>query len=588
MFARPRPPSGLDLVFASLAAALIFVPLAVLLINAAADRARTEVVDAVEPTRVAVDELQLSVLRAGTLWRPLLFALDPGALKRYRAERMLPEDRIARLERLTDGTRLEADAARVIREARATLALTDAGVQATMDGDTARGDELLLALPAQQERLADAARPVTAGVQRREQELSDRIDHLQRVAFTLSAIGSLGGALALFVLLRISALRKGLLARTDRELNRFNSMVEATGFGVLQADERGRVAYANPAVASLFGVEASSMLGQPLAELLHAEAGAADPEHTAPHALIEAIASRQALTGQLTLKEDGESPRTAAFSAAPIPADGAAGGAVVVFEDITERLEEEQRREEFLALAAHELRSPLTSILGFSRLLLRRPGERGALTAESAAEAIATIRSQAERMSSAITLFLDMARLDTGVFAVEPEPASLSRLLHEEVLALRQRYPDALITEDYPDDPVVVVTDEQRLRQVVSNLLDNAVKYGGTPPAVTVRVTSDGQGGASVDVQDNGAGIPEADQLHVFERYYRVRRPEGARREGLGLGLYIASQIVQRLGGSLAFESKPGEGTTFTLRLPPVPVSEAASATGQRSWSLRS
>ncbi len=192
------------------------------------------------------------------------------------------------------------------------------------------------------------------------------------------------------------------------------------------------------------------------------------------------------------------------------------------------------------------------------------------------------IAQQAERMQHAVSLFLDVARLETGTIELEVEPLSLQGIMRTEIAALCQRYTSVTVTQVYPEDSAIVESDEQRLRQVIGNLLDNAAKYADpAQPAITVTLARAADGGVEVRVRDNGAGIRPDVEPYIFQRFYRSEQPK-ARGEGLGLGLYISRRIARHLGAELSFTPNPGSGAEFSLRLPPTvpavqPIGLAAS-----------
>src|SRR5262249_29631209 len=160
----------------------------------------------------------------------------------------------------------------------------------------------------------------------------------------------------------------------------------------------------------------------------------------------------------------------------------------------------------------------------------------------------------------------DLAKLESTGFRLDFQEVDLVELLHEQVAALRIRHPGVDITERFEGVPFVQA-DSSRVAQIVTNLLENAAKYGGETPTITVRLRTDAIA-ASIDVEDKGPGIPRGEQERIFDRSYRLGQRDGANREGLGLGLYISRELAERLGGSLTVYSAPGRGSTFTLRLP--------------------
>ncbi|WP_246081831.1 sensor histidine kinase [Nocardioides litoris] len=218
------------------------------------------------------------------------------------------------------------------------------------------------------------------------------------------------------------------------------------------------------------------------------------------------------------------------------------------------RHESEQRVRRFVADASHELRTPLTTIAGYTELARRRPDDPAA-----AATALAKVADESRRMTTLVEDLLLLARLDSGR-PLEREPVDLTRLLLEALSDARVVAPDHRWRLDLPDEAVEVHGDEQRLHQVVTNLLTNARKY--TPPGTTVTVTARRDG---FRVHDDGPGFPAALVPHAFERFARAdaaRHREG----GVGLGLALVEAIVTAHGGTVVLTSEPGD-TLVDVRL---------------------
>lgn len=230
----------------------------------------------------------------------------------------------------------------------------------------------------------------------------------------------------------------------------------------------------------------------------------------------------------------------------------------VAFDQREEALERQRR---FVSDAGHELRTPLTSILGYTRMLR----QWGLKDAEITREGVAAMQQEAERMETLVEELLSLARGDEQM-VLDLRVHHLDTLAGEAVEAARAATGEKVtIVYEPPSRGVVAIIDRDRVRQAVSALLDNAVKY--TPAGGMVEVTVRDFGDeVEVEVADTGAGIPPAHLPHIFERFYRV---EAARSTGgAGLGLAIVQQIVEAHGGSVDVTSLPGRGSTFTLRLP--------------------
>lgn len=306
---------------------------------------------------------------------------------------------------------------------------------------------------------------------------------------------------------------------------------------------------------------------------IHASYDAAryfDPDGT-PIPLEKMPALRVLQTGEtvhsaeIICEVDGQR-LTILTSAAPIKdALGKVTSVVVVFEDISERKTLEQQKDEFLSLAAHELKTPLTVVKGNSQLLQRLLA-RGTVTPEQLHQYLQRIEQRVRYMEDLISELLDLSRIVTGRLEFHPEAMDLAELVRHVVAQQRDLHPETPYTIEGAAMAVAGEWDRGRIEQVLTNLLDNAAKYSsaGDPVAVTLTVSDQEVG---IAVRDSGIGIPAADLPHIFERHYRAHNVDRGH-SGLGLGLYLSSQIVQRHGGRLWAESAVGHGSTFRLALP--------------------
>jgi signal transduction histidine kinase len=229
-------------------------------------------------------------------------------------------------------------------------------------------------------------------------------------------------------------------------------------------------------------------------------------------------------------------------------------------------------RNRFYAAMSHELRTPINAVMGYNDLLLA--GVYGPL-AEKQELAVERSQRAAQHLRELVNDVLDLSRLESGRMELEPERVSLPALV-EDLFATLEPLARAAGSElrlVAGDDPALVVTDPRRVRQVLLNLLSNAVKFGGGAP-VWVRCTRAPDGGVDVEVVDGGRGIAPEDLPRIFDEFVQLGRDENgdpAGVQGTGLGLPIARRIARVLGGSLDAASTLGVGSTFRLRLPPVP-----------------
>jgi two-component system phosphate regulon sensor histidine kinase PhoR len=218
---------------------------------------------------------------------------------------------------------------------------------------------------------------------------------------------------------------------------------------------------------------------------------------------------------------------------------------------------------DLISEVVHELRTPMTSIIGYSKML-GMPG----IPEETKAQFAETIHREASRLGQMVNDFLDWARLESGRVKLESEPVDLAQAVGDTVLLITPQAEarGITVTEETPDRDLVVVGDDNRIRQILLNLASNGVKYNRDNGRLDFVVQAAGDR-VSVSVRDTGVGIPEESLPMLFQRFYRVPGTEDVVR-GTGLGLCIAKSLVEAHDGTLEVESVVGEGTTFTITLP--------------------
>ena len=249
--------------------------------------------------------------------------------------------------------------------------------------------------------------------------------------------------------------------------------------------------------------------------------------------------------------------------------------------ELRAREEAARLKEEFLSAAAHDLRTPLTVVLGQAELIERRALRDPDAPIDTAG--IARMAREARRLRDLVSELLDAQRFDQGLVVLDMEPADLRAIIG----AVRDRHlehgvPLSLLE---PDEPVVASVDRPRIEQVIENLLENALKYGADDEPPSVRIWQEDDE-ARIAVIDHGAGIPEGDRERIFERFYRARNAQSITDTGMGLGLYICRRIVDNHGGRIWAEPTPGRGATFVVALPlqPADASESEDQPASAPW----
>ena len=344
----------------------------------------------------------------------------------------------------------------------------------------------------------------------------------------------------------------------------FSRMVEA----VLVFDRDGRLALMNDAAEELLG-ERGVRVGDTVAEVL-TKARLLGP-HGRPETVEESSPGR-ALRGErvenleVDLPRPGRPTRHLLASAVPLVApDGSIEGAVAVWRDITYIKELERMRVEFLSLVSHELRSPLTSILGYAQLIQRQVAMGRPLTGLETR--LQVIVDQAKRVNALVEDLLEASRAETGRLGMRMQPVNLAEIARKAVRESAAIAPTHRFRVEAPPEVPPVQADPGRIDQVLKNLLSNAVKYSlpGTEVTVRVRVEPTRE---VVSVTDQGIGIRKEDLDAIFIPFHRVRQVGGREIKGVGLGLFISRSIVEAHGGEMWVESELGKGSTFYFSLP--------------------
>jgi len=251
------------------------------------------------------------------------------------------------------------------------------------------------------------------------------------------------------------------------------------------------------------------------------------------------------------------------IAAAPIESGGIVG-AVLVIRDITAIQELDRKKDEFLSVASHELRTPLTTIKGYTQLLAQTVDE---LQPEERATYINAVLGEIERMMGLISELLDVSRIETNRLQIHPQPIRWLDFIRARVSAFQVQHPMRSIRTAVANQEAIVVADPDRMRQVVDNLLSNALKYSSDGTDIDLRIEL-AENAVLTSVTDHGIGIPRDEIPQLFERFHRARNVSSRYYGGLGLGLYISRAIVEAHGGTITVESIEGQGSTFTVGLP--------------------
>ena len=414
----------------------------------------------------------------------------------------------------------------------------------------------------------------------------ERLDHYEtmrvrkdgtrlNVSVTVSPIKDASGEIiGASAIARDISEQKRLQAELWKSKQQLEVILENIADGISVEDVDGNIVYMNEAGAKLCGYTSS-------AELLKAPDYLAQAEYTLHRFEIldergkrfplDKLPGRRALRGEKTpqaivqyFDKDLKQRQWSLVKAQPIiDENGEVQLAVAIFSDITKSYEQQQRKDEFISMASHELKTPVTSLKGFTNVLQRRLTQQGD---EKTLHYLSRMDSQLDKLAKIINDLLDISKMRAGQLSFHNEPFDLDSLIQETVEDVQAAsLSHHLLIEGKTG--VQFLGDKDRLEQIFINLLTNAVKYSPKSDKVLIKLSRTKEE-AIVSVKDFGIGIDEFHHHKIFEQFYQVTDPEERTYPGLGMGLYISNEIVNRHHGRMWVESRKGKGATFYVALP--------------------
>lgn len=344
-----------------------------------------------------------------------------------------------------------------------------------------------------------------------------------------------------------------------------DAILGSIGEGMIVTDSRGMMLLVNTIAAHLLDRPVSSLTGQPVTNLkLYDPNGEVLPAERTP--LFTALKTNERAVQDVTSVFSDGSKLTLSITATPVIQNGQVIGVIQIVRDITKEKEVDRMKTEFISLASHQLRTPLSAIKWFAEMLIA--GDAGKLNEEQQGFA-QNIGDSTERMIELVSSLLNISRIESGRIIIDPKPTDLKKLVEELAVELKVKLDEKkqnFALSVHNELPLINV-DPQLTRQVYLNLLTNAIKYTPEGGQVAVMISRNGEEMLS-QVTDTGYGIPKAQQSKVFQKFFRAENVTKIITDGTGLGLYLIKAIVDSQQGKIWFESEEGKGTTFWFTLP--------------------
>lgn len=353
----------------------------------------------------------------------------------------------------------------------------------------------------------------------------------------------------------------------EKEKDKLDKILFSIGDGVFVVDKNLKIILYNQAAAKISGYSTSEARGKNYRDILkfvHDKSGEVSSEFI--DNALKTGKIQEMSKDTVLVNKSGERVAVADSAAPLVGRDGKVIGCVVVFRDVTKEREVDRAKTEFVSLASHQLRTPLSAINWYAEMLIA--GDAGKVNPEQK-EYLEEIYKGNQRMVDLVNSLLDVSRIELGTFAVEPTTVDLKEILDIIVSELKNKIETKkLIFKSRVDSKLKTYSGDPKLLNIIfQNLISNAVKY--TPDKGEVRVEiKKGVDDVSISVADSGIGIPTNQQDKIFSKLFRADNVRETDTEGTGLGLYIVRSIIEQSGGKISFVSKQNKGTVFTVLLP--------------------
>ncbi len=355
----------------------------------------------------------------------------------------------------------------------------------------------------------------------------------------------------------------------QKQITLDRAILEGIEYGVLTTDAAGVITDGNEAASRLLGFNREELVTKTATEMMkihHQKGMVSNESHPVTVTLRDKTTFRAPPSMHLTIIRKDQTLLPVMLMVTPLMQETALLGSIIIFLDVTEERQTDYMKSEFISLASHQLRTPLSSLRWYLELLT---GDTDVKLTDEQKEYLSEVQKASSQMASLLDTLLRVARLDEGGVMMERKNVDVIDLLERLFDEIRQGNHDKKLgfISTLPKQPMMMDTDPVLLPIVVQNLVTNAMKYSPQGGNITLGISEDATS-VHITVADQGVGIPPEEQARVFEKFFRAKNIRHMLTSGTGLGLYLSKRIMDTLGGHLTFVSEQGKGTTFTATIP--------------------
>lgn len=349
-------------------------------------------------------------------------------------------------------------------------------------------------------------------------------------------------------------------------ITEIEALISSIGEGLIATDDKGRITRINKQALDIFGYKQVELMHRRVTDKIVAVYENGKPIEVTDTPLAKSYLTGEVVSERANYRRNDGSVIPVQVTVSPLLLNGVPIGAVQLFRDIRAEIQMDKMKSDFISLASHQLRTPLSTVNIYAGMLI--DGLAGDLTDEQRAFT-RTILGAAHRMNELIDTLLNITRIEAGGIEVSPTQVELHALLEEIISSIMPSIEEKNMSLQFKadDEPVSVKTDPILVREVLINLFTNAIKYTPESGSIEIMLLKSSKN-IIISVKDNGYGIPVLAQRHIFAKFFRADNILLHDVAGTGLGLYLTKMIAESLNGDIWFESEENKGSTFYFSLP--------------------